>query len=604
MFLNPLRKFPVALFALAVVGAAAQAAAQTADNVLLVINEKAPASTQIGDYYLKKRGLPQDHVVRIQTVVTDTVQREEYDRAIEAPIAAWLSRHSLQDKILYIVLTKGVPLRVNGTAGLDGTVASVDSELTLLYGKLVGRQYPIVGRIANPLYLDQKPVGDAKPFTRFASELYLVTRLDGFSVADVLKLIDRGSAPSQDGRIVLDQKGSTFDDAGGDRWLDEAATRLRASGAGDRVLLEMTTAAASTPDPVLGYYSWGSNDRTNQLRRFGLTFSPGAIGGMFVSTDGRTFQEPPADWKPSNPNGGPQFAGSFQSLAGDLIRDGITGVSAHVAEPYLDATIRPQILFPAYLAGFNLAESFYLAMPFLSWQTVIVGDPLCAPFRKNVLRPDEIAKDLDPETELPALFAARRLEVLVRGGLKPEALKLLLKKDAENGRENHSDDETLLMKATEIEPRLTVAQFALATLYESRNEFDKAVDRYRRILAVDPQNGLALNNLAYSLAERLHQPKDALPIAEKAFRVLPQPIVADTLAWVQHLLGDDRTAAPLLERAEAAMPTNVDILVHAGIVHAALHDLVRARKELDAALKADPKATDRDDVKALRDQLK
>ncbi len=591
------------LVAAATVLGARPAFAQSADNVLVVINEKAPASVQVGDYYIRKRAIPQDHVVRIQTATTDTVQRPEYNTAIEAPIAQWLTRHSLQDKILYIVLTKGVPLRVFGTGGLEGTVASVDSELTLLYKKLVGLQIPMVGRVPNPYYLDQKPVAEAKPLTRFSADIYLVTRLDGFTVEDVMKLIDRGLAPEQTGRIVLDQKAAMSDD-GGDRWLDEAANRLRQSGAADRVLLEMTTAAASTTNPVLGYYSWGSNDRTNQLRRFGLTFSPGAIGGMFVSTDGRTFTEPPPDWKPSNPNGGPTFAGSFQSLAGDLIRDGITGVSGHVAEPYLDATIRPQILFPAYLAGFDLAESFYLGMPFLSWQTVVVGDPLCAPFRKTALSSDQIAKPIDPETELPALFASRRLELMGRTGLKPEALKLMLKKEAEVSRENREGAEALLVKATEIEPRLTAAHLELAVLYDSRSEHDKAIDRYRKIVAVDPQNGLALNNLAYGLAEYMHQPKEALPIAEKAFRVLPQPVVGDTLAWIQHLLGDDRTALPLVERAAAAIPDNTDVLFHAATIHAALNDFAKAKKDLDALLKADPKAADRPDVKALRDKIK
>ena len=100
------------------------------------------------------------------------------------------------------------------------------------------------------------------------------------------------------------------------------------------------------------------------------------------------------------------MAASFQSLAGDLIRDGITGVAAHVAEPYLDATIRPQILFPAYLAGFNLVESFYLAMPFLSWQTIVVGDPLCTPFPRKALSSDQLYKGIDPQTELPAILGS------------------------------------------------------------------------------------------------------------------------------------------------------------------------------------------------------
>ena len=33
---------------------------------------------------------------------------------------------------------------------------------------------------------------------------------------------------------------------------------------------------------------------------------------------------------------------------------------------------------PAYAHGRNLAESYYLALPFLSWQGVIFGDPLCS----------------------------------------------------------------------------------------------------------------------------------------------------------------------------------------------------------------------------------
>jgi uncharacterized protein (TIGR03790 family) len=65
-------------------------------------------------------------------------------------------------------------------------------------------------------------------------------------------------------------------------------------------------------------------------------------------------------------------------LTADLIADGVTGVSGHVYEPYLQFTPRPQYLLPAYYAGRNLAESFYLAMPALSWMNIVVGDPLCS----------------------------------------------------------------------------------------------------------------------------------------------------------------------------------------------------------------------------------
>jgi uncharacterized protein (TIGR03790 family) len=578
----------------------AAATAQTGDNVLVIINEASPASVQIGEYYARLRSVPVDQVVRVKTVTTDTIQRVEYERTIEMPVGVRLVEKNLTDKVLYIVLTKGVPLRVAGTEGRAGAVASVDSELTLLYRKLIGTPVPLAGQVNNPYFLDAKPISDAKPFTRFLMDIYLVTRLDGFTVEDVTKLIDRGLAPTRDGRIVLDQK-ATYVDRGGDQWLQDTADRLRAAGAGDRVVLEMTRSTAASSGPVMGYYSWGSNDPTNKLRHFGLSFAPGAIGGMFVSTDGRTFTEPPADWVPNDPKR-PGFGS--QSLAGDLIRDGITGVAAHVAEPYLDATIRPQVLFPAYLAGFNLAEAFYLGMPFLSWQTVVIGDPLCAPFPRKTLAPDEIARGLDPVVELPALYVERRVAALQRTGFGVDALKQQIRAEAQIRLGNTAEAQKAFLRATELEPKMTTAQLALGSMFDQAGEYEKAIERYRTVLTLDPQNPIALNNLAYGLAVHLKQPKDALTLAERAYALTKSPVIGDTLGWIHHLLGNDEAALPLVDRAVAALKDDADVLVHAAVVRGALGDLTRAKTELDAAEKIDPKVATRPEVIALRARIK
>jgi uncharacterized protein (TIGR03790 family) len=595
----------LAILALGLVPAAATA--QTAENLLLVINDASPASVQIGEYYTRKRAVQRDHIVHLvininaTAVAVETIQRADYNRAIEAPIAAALTKRNLQDQVLYLVLTKGIPLRILGTGGLQGTTASVDSELTLLYRKMLGLESPISGRVANPYFLDDKPIAEAKPFTRTLSDLYLVTRLDGFTVDDVLKLIDRSAAPTTTGSIVLDEK-ATLVDRGGDLWLEQAADRLGQAGAGDRVILEGTRALAKPPGPVIGYYSWGSNDPANQLRRFGLVFAPGAIGGMFVSTDGRTFLEPPATWAPSPPTGGPPWMGSSQSLAGDLIRDGITGVAAHVSEPFLDATIRPQILFPAYLAGFDLAESFYLAMPFLSWQTIVIGDPLCAPFWSGQLAPADTSRgiDIDPDTGYPSIFSAREVAMLASGGLKAEAVKLGLRGNVAAAAGHLAEAETLWVQATDLEPRLVGIQERLAAVYEARGAYDQAIARYRLIVAANAQDALALNNLAYDLAVHANNPKDALLFARRAFDLAPAPVVTDTLGWVEHLLGDDSSAQPLLERASAGRPGDAEILFHVAVVHAALGSKAKAKEELDAAEKLDPQLAARADVKALR----
>jgi len=578
----------------------ARAIAQTSDNVLLVVNSNSPQSIQIADRYATVRRVPERNIVRIKTVVEEMISRTDYGSTIEAPIAAWLSRQRLQDQILYIVLTKGVPLRVDGSGGQTGTVASVDAELTLLYRKMTGAPVSVAGRLDNPYFLGARPITEARHFSRDTSDVYLVTRLDGFTVDDVLKLIDRGANPVRDGAIVLDQKANLID-RGGDAWLAEAAERLTAMQLGTRVQLETTRAIAANSGPVLGYFSWGSNDPANQRRDMGLTFANGAIGGMYVSTDGRTFREPSAAWRPA-------VAGSAtggQSLVGDLIREGITGVSGHVAEPYLDSIIRPQILFPAYFSGFNLAESFYLAMPNLSWQDIVIGDPLCSPFGQS-LPAEALAKagpagPFDPETGLPALFAERQLALLKSSNLKVDALKLYLKAQNLKAQERpEAEVLALLTQAAALEPRLTFAHLQLALAAEARGDLDEAIARYRAIVAVEPDNVAVLNNLAYMLVDRKNLPKEALPLAERAYRLSGQTaVVADTLGWAHYKNGDAATALPYIDRAARLEPKNLDILIHAAAVHVELKDMAAARTYLDAALKLDPKAADRQDVKAL-----
>ena len=577
------------------------ASGQTADNVLLVINQNSQPSIEVGTYYAQARGIAPDHIVQLDAPVPETITRQEFERTIEAPIGAWLQQHQLQDRILYLVLTKGIPLRVAGTAGIDATTASVDSELTLLYKRLLGMTPPVLGRVPNPYYLGAAPISEAKHFTRFNGETYLVTRLDGFTTEDVQRLIDRGLKPSTEGRIVLDQRTGGVD-VGGDEWLRQARTRLVEAGSADRVILETTKDVATTSEPVMGYYAWGSNDPANQGRRSGLTFSPGAIGGLFVSTDGRTLTEPPADWQPSGARGGRLFAGTNQSLTGDLIRDGITGVSANVNEPLLDGTTRPQILFPAYLSGFNLAESFYLATPFLSWQTIVIGDPLCAPYAKQPLAASDLAGGIDPETGLPALFSARRV-ALLGANLTLASRRMMVKLLADIRDGVTETTEPQLVRIAELEPKFVLAHTMLAAFYASRGRFDDAADRYRRALLVDPDNVANLNDLAWLLAVHKGQPREALPLAEKALRLSVQPDVLDTVGWIRHLQGDDDGGVLYVERAIAAAPTRTIFLIHAAEMQTRLNRKAAARNYLAAALKLDPTLADRSDVKTLQAEL-
>jgi uncharacterized protein (TIGR03790 family) len=620
---------------------AAPAFAQTTANVMVVVNEASAESVQIAEHYVAKRKIPADNVVRTRTVLTEDIDRAAYEYTLERPISENLTRNASQDRIHYIVLTKGIPLRVRGSEGLDGSVASVDSELTLLYRKLLGVPIPPAGKVPNPYYLGDKPPSEAQRFEHRTHDIYLVTRLDGFTVDDVIKLIDKGAAPQRDGVFVLDQREVLVGNRVGDSWLNAAAERLTAAGLGSRVLLEQSKAPATSNAPALGYYSWGSNDASVATRKIDVSFVPGALAGMFVSTDARTFREPPAGWnigKWGQQTG--YYEGSPQSLIGDLIRAGVTGVAGHVAEPYLDGTSRPQILFPSYVGGFNVAESFYLSIPYLSWQNLIVGDPLCAPFTKAEAAAADMNPPTDPETELPQFFSDRRLAVLASYDVRREISTLMLKASARLLHADLQGAATALETVTKVEPALNAAHFVLATIYDVRGESDRSIERYNTILSTSPNDVRSLNNLAYALAAGKKRPKEALPFAEKAYsishdskvmltldlgyavaarrgtppNVLPfaptgyniaaiKAQITDTLGWIHHLLGDDATAEPYLTEAGVGSPNNPEVLFHVAVVKAARSDLETARTMLKKAIALDEKLATRADVKELQEKL-
>jgi tetratricopeptide (TPR) repeat protein len=354
---------------------------------------------------------------------------------------------------------------------------------------------------------------------------------------------------------------------------------------------------------VLGYYSWGSNDPAIRTRRLDMGFVPGALAGMFVSTDGRTFKEPPASWIPSDDPRNGVFGGSHQSLTADLIREGVTGASGHVDEPYLDATIRPDILFPAYVSGRNLAEAYYAAMPYLSWQTIIIGDPLCAPFPHKTLDGREIDPGLDEGTELPALFAQRRLEHLP-AGLNKTAAAAYVRAESRGARRDEAGARQALEDAVAAEERFTAARLALATHDEVSGRFDRAIAHFRAILSYSPNDVLALNNLAYDLAVHAHRPEEALPLAERAARsAKDSPGVLDTLAWVQHLLKRDVEAAATMRLVDVNRLQSSELLWHAAAIDAAVNDMPRAVAELELAIKITPALAGRDEIKKLRARI-
>ena len=346
-----------------ILAAAALAVCQTPGNVLLVVNQASPISRGIAEYYAARRHIPSSNICRLDVTPDEEISRGVYQSRIADPVAAFLRAHQDEDQVLYIVTTSGLPLRVSGHgAALLSEIASVDSELALLYSDMHGHPHGAPSGVPNPFFGKVNA-----PFRHPDFPIYLVTRLAGYDLADVKGIIDRAQEARNRGVFVIDLRGA--DSTPGNKWLLQAAAQLPR----DRVVLDRSASVVYNQTDVIAYASWGSNDPDRKQRHLGFHWLPGAIATEYVSTNARTFARPPDTWTFPAP-----FGGSSQDLAADYIHDGATGASGHVAEPYLQFNPRPDIVLPAYYRGRNLAESFYLSMPSLSWMNIVIGDPLCS----------------------------------------------------------------------------------------------------------------------------------------------------------------------------------------------------------------------------------
>lgn len=325
-------------------------------NVVVVSSQRSPESQQIGRAYMEAYRLKPEQFCLIPCAPVEEIPLLEYRETVEKPVMDHLKRTKLVGRVDYLLLTKGVPIRIK-EGGFSVDAALMTAPLKLPFKRGLGDWH------FNPYF------GERKPFSHQHYGFYLACRLDGYLSLHARRLIENSlQAKPIKATILLDIDPSR--DRPGYRFVNtsmrEAARILRKRGF--NVLLDETKEFVTGKSDLIGYYSWGSNDaQFSELRYRSFVFLPGAVGETAVSTSARTF---------NRTKGG-------QSLIADLIEIGITGVKGYVSEPYTEALCRAHLLFDNYTAGLNLAESFWTATPFLQWKDIVVGDPLCAPFKQR-----------------------------------------------------------------------------------------------------------------------------------------------------------------------------------------------------------------------------
>ncbi len=351
----------VFVFVISAVSSCAFAQELTYDNVAPVVNMRSAASIEIGKYFQLKRHILERNMIYVDCDTTEEITDSVFS-ILRSQVETTLQMRGIVDSIDYLVTSKGVPLKINrgGPWTSSSTSASVESELMLILGPYAW----YIGGVAcghSPYHRQREK------FSRAKYGIYLVTRLDAYTVLEVKQMIDRGGPRVHVDRAranyVFDEDPNKAEYVG---FLNDVMKRAVDTllAHGKPVTLDTSVAFLRNQSNVLFYVSWGSNDCDSHDKGFnGIpnnTWVAGAIAETYVSTSGRTFTLPPV---------------YGQSLIADILHEGATGAKGYVYEPTILAIADVELLVERYTSGFNLAESFGMASWCISWMDVVVGDP-------------------------------------------------------------------------------------------------------------------------------------------------------------------------------------------------------------------------------------
>ena len=386
-------------------------------EVAVLVNEKSADSVRIGELYITLRGVPKANLVKIRVEDHENITRNKFNELIALPLKNALKELHLKGvNIRCIVTTYGVPLRVgsqrppeysaeemskygklrekkeeeltrlkeeakekkelrkeikalkdeinglrmkiNHLTGQD-TIAAVDSEIALL----LSPEYDLSGWKPNPEFLYNKARSGNKP-----ERILIVGRIDaptpelaGNMVRTAIEVEKSGLS----GRVYLDARGKTGDDPYSrfDADIRRTAEILQKSAL--PVVLDNDNklfGPGEAPMAALycGWYSLG-----NYVDAF--EWVKGAVGYHVASSEAVSLRNPKRRyWVKS------------------MIEDGVAATLGPVAEPYLASFPPPSLFFPLLMSGrYTLGEVYVMTNPFVSWQMILVGDPLYNPFKNN-----------------------------------------------------------------------------------------------------------------------------------------------------------------------------------------------------------------------------
>jgi uncharacterized protein (TIGR03790 family) len=399
-----------------------------ATRVIVIANREDPDSERIARHYAEVRGVPSQNILVWPMPLGEAIGWGEFVATLWQPLlerlvtAGWIDAIPMETtdgvgrrkyaphshRIAALVVCRGVPLKIEhdpalyvdarpftARAEFRTNASAVDAELSLL----AQPNYPINAFISNPLFQNERP--SAMEF----GQVVKVSRLDGPTAEEANALVDRAVAAERTGLLGRAYVDLANRDPTGDAWLENTAKQLADLGFDPTVDREPGTmpSSARIDAPVL-YFGWYAGAVDGPFRLPGFRFAPGAIALHIHSFSAATLRQAAEGW------------------TGPLVARGVTATVGNVHEPYLQFTHQPHLLLRALARGATLAEAAYFALPVLSWQAVLIGDPLYRPFAVSLR--DQLAglAQLPPRHAPYAVL--RRMHQLDGEGRRAEAIAL------------------------------------------------------------------------------------------------------------------------------------------------------------------------------------
>jgi len=282
-------------------------------------------------------------------------------------------RMAVRSKISTLVCMRGVPFKIQREStppptkssstnkppshSAKNNEASVDSELSLLSVE----NLPTTGPSNNPYFKKDTPISKANlPF------MLLVGRVDGPSYALCKRMIGDAIATEIHGLwgmcyLDIARKGGGY--AVGDQWLETIHKRNYAEGIPSTIDRNKQTYTTNYPmNHAALYFGWYASNKNGPLLNPKFRFRRGSIAAHLHSFSASNLRNPNRNW------------------VGPILAHGAAATVGNVYEPYLHLTHHFDIFHDRLLKGYTLVEAAYMACPALSWQNVVLGDPLYRPF--------------------------------------------------------------------------------------------------------------------------------------------------------------------------------------------------------------------------------